>query len=131
MSLQTSSGQVAVACSWLKSTRSSRAGSNATFLDDESARQARLDAGVAVDGPAGSDHSSDTATQLQLEDTPSRKRGPQDSGKGVRLMVGIASSSDACLQIECMMHSSDLNWLLILQTHACCRVARSMTASTA
>lgn len=89
---------VAHCCSWSKSRKYSRGNAAATLLDDEAARQARLDAGIDVDDLSASSGQSSGTVELAcqaLTDTPSRKRGPQDSGKGVRLMVWPAVAQQA------------------------------------
>lgn len=78
-------------CSWSKAHKYSRGSVTAQPLDDEAARQARLDAGIAAEALSGSSHLSSDTVDTSLADTPSRKRGPQDSGKGVRLMVRFFS----------------------------------------
>jgi hypothetical protein len=61
-------------------------------LGEEAARQARIDAGIDVDATRSTDSGQSSGSIVVLHtlaETPSRKRGTQDSGKGVRIMVCI------------------------------------------
>jgi hypothetical protein len=84
-------------CSWSKARKYARGATCSVPLDDEAATQARIDAGIRVVEQSNSEQSTGSVVAAKLEDTPSRKRGPQDSGKGVRLMVRERMFCTACL----------------------------------